>query len=135
MTIKILLERFYEIANGGEGDLAEIFTKDFELGIAPGFPYGGEYFGMDGVAEFFGAYKKHFEIWTVHIDRFLPIGTDQMIATGSYSAKTSNGGVVFEMETAHLWKAKNGKLKSLKQYCDTAVLSQAMSHKVPIRAS
>ena len=135
MSVKALLDTFYAIANGGEGDLADIFTEDFQLGIAPGFPYGGDYFGMDGVAEFFGAYKKHFEIWTVATDQFLAIGTDQMIVTGSYQAKTSETGVEFHMETAHLWKAESGRLKSLKQYCDTAVLSQAMGHKVPMRTS
>lgn len=135
MPIKDLLDTFYAIANGGEGDLADIFTEDFELGIAPGFPYGGDYSGMHGVAEFFGAYRKHFESWSVQTDRFLPIGTDQMIVTGTYSARTAESGVGFQMETAHLWKAENGKLKSLKQFCDTAILSQAMGHTVPIRTS
>lgn len=131
--MKDLLDTFYSIANGGEGDLADVFAEDFELGIAPGFPYGGDYHGVDGVAEFFGAYKKHFDIWTVATDRFLPLGDDQMVVTGSYTARTAGTGVDFEMETAHLWKVENGRLKSLKQYCDTAVLSQAMGHKVPQR--
>ena len=37
----------------------------------------------------------------------------------------------FEMQTVHLWTAKNGMLTSYKHYCDTAILSNAMNHEIP----
>mgnify|MGYP003953236121 CR=1 FL=1 len=132
-TIRELLDKFYDIANGGEGELSDIFVPDFELGIAPGFPYGGEYLGMDGVNEFFGNYKQHFDVWKVVCDQFFSVDEHTMIMTGSYIAKTANGGIDFHMETAHVWRSQGDKLKSLKQYCDTAVLSDAMGNQVPKR--
>jgi len=46
-NIRELADRFYEIVNGGEGDFSEIFSSDFVFGIMPGFPYGGNYNGLD----------------------------------------------------------------------------------------
>ena len=137
MSIKIrkLLDKFYDIANGADGELSDIFVTDFELGIAPGFPYGGVYTGMDEVAEFFVNYKKHFDIWKVVCDQFFYVSEHTMIMTGSYIAKTTKGGVEFTMETAHVWVSEENKLKSLKQYCDTAILSDAMGNQVPKRSN
>lgn len=127
------LNLFYDIANGGEGELSGIFIADFELNIAPGFPYGGQYLGMDGVNEFFANYKKHFDFWTVSTEKFISISKNSMAVTGTYFAKAKETGIEFEMETVHFWKSDKDKLTSLKQYCDTAILSNAMANKVPTR--
>ena len=37
-TIRDVVDRFYAIVNGAEGDFSEIFTEDFTLGIMEGFP-------------------------------------------------------------------------------------------------
>lgn len=131
--IRELLDRFYDLANGAEGALTEVLVENFDMGIAPGFPYGGDYHGMEDVGGFFKNYKSHFDSWTVYIDRFIPVNDESMIATGGYAAVASETGKKFEMETAHVWTAKDGMLTSLKQYCDTAILSAAMDHKVPTK--
>ena len=37
-NIRELVDRFYAIVNGADGDFSEIFTSDFKLGIMDGFP-------------------------------------------------------------------------------------------------
>ena len=130
-TIRELLERFYDLANGAEGSLSEVPVDNFDMGIALGFPYGGDYHGMDDVGGFFKNYKSHFDTWVVDVDRYIAVDDANMVVTGSYTAVASDTGKKFTMETAHLWTAKEGMLTSLKQYCDTAILSAAMDHKVP----
>lgn len=125
------LQIFYDIANGGEGELSNIFIPDFQLDIAQGFPYGGVYNGMDEVNGFFANYKKHFDFWNVTTDQFITINKNSMAVTGTYFAKAKDTQVEFEMETVHFWKASDSKLTSLKQYCDTAILSDAMNNMVP----
>ena len=131
--LKETLHSFYNIANGGEGELADIFISDFQLNIAPGFPYGGNYRGMDAVNEFFTNYKKHFDFWTVTTEQFISIDKSSMAVTGTYFAKAKETGIEFEMETVHFWQSDKGKLTSLKQYFDTAILSDAMANRVPKR--
>jgi uncharacterized protein len=133
-SIRVLLNRFYDLANGAEGSLSEVLIDDFDMGIAHGFPYGGDYLGMEDVGGFFANYKSHFDSWRVDIERFIEVDDQNMIATGSYTAVASDTGKEFNMETAHIWTAKDGMLTSLKQYCDTAILSAAMDHKVPLKS-
>lgn len=132
--IRELLNRFYDLANGAEGSLTEVLVDDFSMGIALGFPYGGDYRGMEDVAGFFKNYKSHFDSWSVAVDRYIPVNDENMVMTGSYTAVASDTGKEFTMETAHVWTAKDGMLTSLKQYCDTAILSDAMDHHVPMRS-
>lgn len=133
-NISELLDRFYDLANGAEGSLAEVLVNDFDMGIAPGFPYGGDYHGMDDVGGFFKNYKSHFDSWSVAVDRYIGVDDENMVVTGSYTAVASDTGKEFTMETAHVWTAKDGMLTSLKQYCDTAILSDAMDHAVPVKS-
>ena len=97
----------------------------------PGFPYGGDHVGLDDTNAFFEKLGAHFEFWKVHTDRFIGVDDDNLVVTGKYRSKAYDTGKEFEMETVHLWTAKDGMLTSYKHYCDTAVLSAAMDHKVP----
>lgn len=130
-TISQLVDRFYEIVNSGEGSFAEIFTDDFELGIMAGFPYGGTHKGLAATDKFFADFSAHFEFWAVDTDRFIAVDDKTIIVTGKYRSKSVATGKSFEMETVHLWTAKNGFLTTYKHYCDTAIVSAALNHDVP----
>jgi ketosteroid isomerase-like protein len=130
-SIRDLVDRFYDIVNGADGDFDEIFTKDFHLGIMKGFPYGGDHAGLDATKKFFDDFSAHFEFWAVDTDRFIEVDAENIIVTGKYRSKASATGKSFEMETIHLWAARDGMLKTYKHYCDTAIVSEALDHKVP----
>ena len=133
-NIRELVDRFYEIVNGADGEFAEIFSEDFVFGIMPGFPYGGDHHGLDETNAFFEKLGNHFDFWEVHTDRFIPVDEENIVVTGKYKTKSSETGKDIEMETVHLWTAKNGMLTSYKHYGDTAILAAGMNNKVPSRA-
>ena len=133
-SIRELADRFYGIVNGDEGDFSEIFSTDFVFGIMPGFPYGGDYHGLDETNAFFEKLGNHFDYWEVHTERFIPIDDNNLLVTAKYKTKATETGKDVLMETVHLWTANEGKLTSYKHYCDTAILAAAMDNKVPVRA-
>ncbi|MFK8033020.1 MAG: nuclear transport factor 2 family protein [Hyphomicrobiales bacterium] len=130
-NIRQLVDRFYEIVNTGEGSFSEIFTKDFELGIMSGFPYGGTHSSLAATEKFFDDFGAHFEFWAVDTDRFISIDDESIVVTGKYRSQAVSTGKSFEMETVHLWTAKNGYLTTYKHFCDTAIVSAALNHEVP----
>jgi ketosteroid isomerase-like protein len=133
-SIRELAERFYGIVNGDDGDFSEIFSTDFLFGIMPGFPYGGDYHGLDETNAFFEKLGNHFDFWEVHTERFIPVDDNNLVVTAKYKTKATETGKDVLMETVHLWTAGGGKLTSYKHYCDTAILAAAMDNKVPVRA-
>mgnify|MGYP001297974048 FL=1 len=133
-SIRELADRFYGIVNGDEGDFSEIFSTDFVFGIMPGFPYGGNYHGLDETNAFFEKLGDHFDYWEVHTERFIPVDDNNLLVTAKYKTKATETGKDVLMETVHLWTANEGKLTSYKHYCDTAILAAAMDNKVPVRA-
>ena len=133
-SIRELAERFYGIVNGDDGDFSEIFSTDFLFGIMPGFPYGGDYQGLDETNAFFEKLGNHFDFWEVHTERFIPVDDNNLVVTAKYKTKATETGKDVLMETVHLWTANEGKLTSYKHYCDTAILAAAMDNKVPVRA-
>lgn len=130
-SIRQLVDRFYAIVNGAEGDFGEIFREDFVMSIMPGFPYGGDHKGLAITQKFFADFGAHFEFWAVDTDRFITIDANNIIVTGKYRSRAKATGKAFEMETVHLWTAKDGMLTSYKHYCDTAIVSAALNHDVP----
>jgi len=131
LTIRQLVDRFYAIVNGAEGDFSEIFRDDFVMGIMKGFPYGGDHKGLSATKQFFADFGSHFEFWAVDTDRFIEIDSEHLIVTAKYRSRAKTTSKDFEMETIHLWTAEAGMLTSYKHYCDTAIVSAALDNKVP----
>ena len=130
-TTRQLVDRFYAIVNGAEGDFSEIFTDDFVMGIMPGFPYGGDHKGLKATKKFFEDFGAHFKFWAVDTNEFIEIDKNTLIVCGQYRSEAVATNKAFSMGTIHLWKSKDGMLTSYKHYCDTAIVSEALNHKVP----
>lgn len=130
-TTRQLVDRFYEIVNGGEGDFSEIFSKDFKLDIMKGFAFGGVHEGLDSVNKFFEDFGAHFDGWAVDTGRFIEVDDNEMIVTGKYRSTGLKTGKPLDMETVHFWTSKDGMLTSYKHYCDTGILCDVMGHEVP----
>ena len=130
-SIRELVDRFYEIVNGADGEFSEIFRKDFELDIMRGFAYGGVHKGLAEVDRFFADFGAHFDGWAVDTDRFIEVDKGTMIVTGKYRSRGLATDKELEMDTVHFWTASDGMLTSYKHYCDTAILCDVMGHDVP----
>ena len=129
-SIKELAERFYEIVNGEE-ELSEVLSDDFQFGIMPGFPYGGNQDGLEASLTFFDKLGQHFDFWEVVPQKYIEIDDTNIIVQGLYRTKATESGQDVEVETVHFWTCQNGKLNTYKHYCDTALLCSALKHSIP----
>ena len=59
------------------------------------------------------------------------VDPQHIIVSGKYRSRAKSTGRDFEMETIHLWTAENGMLTRFNHYCDTAIVSAALEHRVP----
>lgn len=130
-SIRELVDRFYAIVNGADGDFDEIFTKDFHLAIMKGFPFGGDHAGLAATKKFFEDFSQYFDFWAVDTDRYIEIDAENIIVTGKYRSRASATGKPLEVETVHLWTARDGMLTTYKHYCDTAIVAASLDNKVP----
>jgi len=128
--INELAECFYEPVNNG-GELSEVLSDDFIFGIMPGFSYGGDQNGLQASLEFFGKLGNHFDFWEVIPQKYIEVDSDNFIVQGLYRTKATESGQDVELQTVHLWTAKDGKLNTYKHYCDTALLCSALNHSIP----
>lgn len=128
--IRDLTRRFYEIVNG-EGEFSDVLSDDFQFGIMPGFPYGGNQDGLEASKAFFEKLGPLFTNFEVHPEEFIPQDDTHMIVKGFYRATAANTGKDVDLETVHFWTSNGEKLTHYKHYCDTGLLCAALGHDVP----
>ena len=120
-----VLRRFY--GNLGSLEiLTQVLSPTIRWEIAPGFPYGGVYVGVDAVfRDFFGRVLQDFEDWRTEMSELFDAG-HRVIALGTYSGRAKATGKTFAARFAHLWTLEGGVLVRLQQCADTAQLVRAL---------
>jgi uncharacterized protein len=120
-----LVRRFYD--NLGSPDtIRQVLSPAIRWEIAPGFPYGGDYVGVDSVfGDFFGRVLQDFEDWRTTMSEIFDAG-DRVIAIGTYSGRAKATGKPFSARFAHLWTVEDGVIVRLQQCADTVQLSRAL---------
>src|SRR5580692_9022472 len=86
---------------------------------AEGFPLHGTYVGPQAVVD--GVFMRTGEIgddFTVTPTRFVA-EDDTVVATGTYSWKHCSTGKPAEVQMAHVWTFRDGKVISMQQHVDT----------------
>ena len=121
-----VVRRFYDNLGSPE-ILTQVLSPTIRWGIAPGFPYGGDYVGVDSVfRDFFGRVLQDFEDWRTTMSELFDAG-DRVIAIGTYSGRAKATGNPFSARFAHLWTVEDGVIVRLQQCADTVQLSRALA--------
>jgi uncharacterized protein len=118
-----VVRRLYE-ARGNPEIIRQVLAPDVRWEVVEGFPYGGVYFGLKGVSDFFTRLFSDFEDWRTEPSEFFETG-DHVIAIGVYSAKAKATGKTFEARFAHVWTMRDGVIARLQQVADTAQIARA----------
>ncbi len=93
---------------------------------AEGFPYAGTYVGAEAIIA--GVFHRLGTEWIgykAEVHTFMEDG-DKVAAFGVYSGTYKATGKSMRAEFAHFYVLKAGKIKSMKQYVDTLVVSKAL---------
>nr|WP_321269674.1 nuclear transport factor 2 family protein [uncultured Tolumonas sp.] len=107
-------------------NLLSALAPDATWTEAAGFPYAGTYIGPDDiVANVFQRLATEWIDYRAQVHTFLADG-DQVAAFGVYSGIYRKTGKAMTASFAHHYRLKNGKIVSMEQYVDSAMVQQAL---------
>lgn len=94
---------------------------------AAGFPYAGTYTGPEAITvNVFHRLATEWIDYRTEVHTYLADG-DQVAAFGVYSGTYRKTGKAMTATFAHLYRLKNGKIVSMEQYVDSAMVQQALA--------
>lgn len=94
---------------------------------AAGFPYAGTYTGPEAIiANVFHRLATEWVGYRAEVHSYLADG-DRVVAFGVYSGTYMKTGKAMTASFAHLYQLKHGKIISMEQYVDSAMVRQAMT--------
>jgi len=123
-----LIRATYEGTSEENGrNLLAALAPDASWTEAEGFPYAGTYVGPDAIIA--GVFRRLGTEWTgyrAEVHTFLEDG-DRVAAFGVYSGTYNATGKSMRAAFAHLYEVKDGKIATMTQYVDSAMVVQALT--------
>ena len=114
----------------GRGDVDAVlagFDENIEWNEAEGMPYGGQYHGPQAVAEqVFAPITNDFDGFSVTPDEILADG-ERVVSLVTYTGTAKESGKALEMQAAHAWTVRDGKIKDFRLLGDPTPLNQALA--------
>ncbi len=118
---------WYEAAPRDVQRMKEVLHPDVEFNVCPGWPNGGTFHGHDGVLQdFFPGAARAWERIRPEIDEVIGAG-DTYVVRGHYAGVASGTQIPFSVEFVHIWRVADGRLISMHQIADTAILADAVA--------
>jgi ketosteroid isomerase-like protein len=122
-----LIQATYEGSSDENGrNLLAVLAPDTEWTEAEGFPYAGTYVGPEAIVA--GVFRRLATEWTGYradVHTYLEDG-DRVAAFGVYSGTYYATGKSIRASFAHLYQVRDGKIASMTQYVDTAMVRKAL---------
>ena len=122
-----LIRATYEGSSEENGrNLLAALAADATWTEAEGFPYAGTYVGPEAIVA--GVFRRLGIEWTgyrAEVHTFLEDG-DRVAAFGVYSGTYNATGKSMRAAFAHLYQVKDGKIATMMQYVDSAMVRQAL---------
>ena len=94
--------------------------------LADGNPYIGPDAVLNGVFARIGEQHEYFNLKNIVLHE---MSNDQVLATLRYDAKYKHNAAAYDVQAAHLWTLKDGKVTAFQQFVDTKQLDDALNIK------
>jgi len=130
MTDIAIIKSTYEGKTSEENgrNLAKYVAGDITWTEAKGFPYAGNYIGLENITK--NVFSRLGSEWIDY--KFTPedyVASDnKVVAYGTYTGTYKITGKSFVARVAHVWKLKDGKIKSFEQFVDSQPVNNAMKN-------
>ena len=123
-----IIRSTYEGASEENGkNLFAVLAQDATWTEAAGFPYAGTYVGAEEItSKVFRRLATEWVGYCAKVHTYLADG-DQVAAFGVYSGTYLETGKSMTASFAHLYRLKDGKIVSMEQYVDSAMVKLAMT--------
>jgi ketosteroid isomerase-like protein len=118
----------YEGASADNGNnLLAALAPDAAWTEAAGFPYAGTYTGPEAIiANVFKRLASEWIDYQAKVHTYLADG-DQVAAFGVYSGTYRQTGIAMTATFAHLYRLDQGKIVTMEQYVDSAMVMRALA--------
>jgi ketosteroid isomerase-like protein len=121
----------------GRGDVPAVlgaFSDDIEWHEAEGMPYGGVHHGPQEVAEnVFARVVQDLDGFTVTPREYYPAG-DRLVVICHYGGTGKVTGKELDLEVAHAWDFRDGKLARFRQFADATQFLEVVPEDVAVSA-
>lgn len=123
-----IIRSTYEGASAENGkNLRAALAPDASWTEAEGFPYAGTYLGPEAIIS--NVFKRLATEWIDYhakVHTYLADG-DRVAAFGMYSGTYRQTGIAMTATFAHLYKLSQGKIVTMEQYVDSAMVQRALA--------
>ena len=129
-NVMVVQKMYNDFAKGDIPGIQAAMDEKVVWNEAENFPLadGNPYLGFDAIAEgVFGRIQSDWEYWNLTDLDLQEMTNNKVLATGRYQAKYKKNGAVINLQMAHLWTLKDGKVVSFQQFADTKGINDAMN--------
>jgi len=128
-NVMVVQKIYNDFAKGDIPSFQAALDEKVVWNEAENFPFadGNPYIGFDAIAKgVLGRIQSDWEYWNLTDLNLLEMTNNKVLATGRYQAKYKKNGAVINLQMAHLWTLKDGKIISFQQFADTKGIADAM---------
>ncbi|TNJ43200.1 ester cyclase [Tamlana fucoidanivorans] len=129
-NVNIVRKLYTDFAAGKIDEAGAVMDENLIWMEAENFPYADKnpYQGFDAVLEgLFSRIAEEWEYWHAIDLEFHEMTNDKILVTGKYESKYKENGNAMNLQMAHLWTLKDGKIISFQQYADTKGIADVMA--------
>ena len=133
-SVEIVEGAYAAFARGDVPAVLAAMADDIEWHEAEGMPYGGVHRGGDAVARnVFGPLIADIDDFAVTPIELIPSG-DTVAVVARYTGTGKSTGKELDLEVAHVWDVRGGKLARFRQFADTAKFLEVVPSEVATTA-
>ncbi|WP_162183637.1 ester cyclase [Wocania ichthyoenteri] len=128
-NVSIIEKLYNDFKTGDIPAVGAVMDTKIVWNEAENFPFadGNPYIGFDAIRKgVFARIGSDWEYWNLTDINLNEMANNKVLATGRYQAKYKKNGAVINLQMAHLWTLKDGKIISFQQYADTKGIVDVM---------
>lgn len=129
-NVSLIRKLYDDFATGNIEAVGAAMDDKIVWNEAENFPLadGNPYIGFDAILQgVFARIGSEWDYWKLNDVALHEMTNNKILATGRYEAKYKKNGVEIDLQMAHLWTLKDGKIIAFQQYADTKGITDAMA--------
>jgi steroid delta-isomerase-like uncharacterized protein len=129
-NMAIIQKLYGDFTKGDIPAVGAAMDANIEWNEAENFPFadGNPYIGFDAILKgVFGRIGEEWDYWNLADLNYNDMANDKILVTGRYQAKYKKNGAVINLQMAHLWDLKDGKITKFQQFADTKGIADAIN--------
>jgi ketosteroid isomerase-like protein len=127
-NVDLVKEFYLQFKNQSKQSYMDLVDDNVEWTTMEYMPNGGKYIGKSDVFEkYFPAMLSNFKEFHAIADEYLDMGNDCVLVIGSYTVKPIKNTNDIKIPFAHIYKIRNKKIHSFRQYTDTAKIIKTLT--------